>query len=104
MFKNKHLFCIEKILSIVFASIIFLTEEIQNVFRYYKECRIIQFLRKKHDRFEKLSSDEREEVRLYFNAKICQLDGAQKLICRESSIQIVLQLTLIAYQENFLRS
>ena len=101
-FKNKVFLCLQRILSIVFASLIFLIEEIKNVFRYYKECRVIQSLRKKHDRFQNLSSEEKEDVRLYFNAKICQLDGAQKLICRESSIQVILQLTLIAYQENFL--
>ena len=88
-------------MSIVFASLIFLIEEVKNVFRYYKESRIIQSLIKKHDRFEELSFDERDEVRGFFNAKICQLDGAQKMICRESSIQVVLQLTLIAYQETF---
>lgn len=88
-------------MSIVFASLMFLIEEIKNVFRYYKESRIIQSLIKKHDRFEELSFDERDEVRGFFNAKICQLDGAQKMICRESSIQVVLQLTLIAYQETF---
>ena len=77
-------------------------EEIKNVFRYYRESRIIQSLIKKHDKYEELSFDERDEVRSFYEAKICQLDGAQKLICRESSIQVVLQLTLIAYQENFL--
>ena len=79
----------------------FLIEEVQNVFSFYKECRFIQSLRKKHDNYKKLSSNDKKEVRLFFDAKIRQLDGVQKLICRESSIQVVLQLTLISYQENF---
>ena len=78
----------------------FLVEEVKNIFAYYKECKIIQSLRTKHDSYEELSSDQKEEVRLFFNAKIRQLNGAQKLICREASIQVILQLTLIAYQEN----
>ena len=88
-------------MSIVFASLMFLIEEVQNIFVYYKECKVIQSLRTKHDSYEKLSSDDKGEVRLFFNAKIRQLNGAQKLICREASIQVILQLTLIAYQENF---
>ena len=94
-------------MSILFASFIFLLEEVQNVFLFYKECKLIQSLRKKHDRFLNLSLDEKNAVRDYFNARIRQLDGAQTLICRESSIQVVLQLTLIlhqaTYQENYLR-
>ena len=85
-------------MSILFASFIFLLEEIQNVFIFYKECKLIQSLRRKHDRFLNLSLDEKNAVRYYFNARIQQLDGAQRLICRESSIQVVLQLTLILYQ------
>ena len=99
---NKALFALKKIMSIIFASLVFLTDEVRNVFQYYKECKSIQSLRKKYDSFEKLSSDERKEVRFFYDAKVRQLDGAQKLICRESSIQVVLQLTLISYQENFL--
>ena len=87
-------------MSIVFASLMFLVEEVKNIFAYYKECKIIQSLRTKHDRYEELSSDQKKEVRMFFNAKIRQLNGAQKLICREASIQVILQLTLIAYQES----
>ena len=99
--KYKLLFGIERIILTVFASLMFLIEEIKNVFRFYKGSRTIQSLRQKHDRFEELSSDEKKEVQIYFDTKIRQLDGAQKLICRESSIQVVLQLSLIAYQEIF---
>ena len=88
-------------MSIIFASFIFLIEEVQNVFFFYKDCKLIQSLRKKHDRFSDLSIDEKNEVQDYFNARVRQLDRAQKLICRESSIQVVLQLTLIVYQANF---
>ena len=87
-------------MSIVFASFIFLTEEIQNVFLFYKDCRHIQCLRKKQNLFSNLSLSEKNAVREFFNAKVCQLERAQKLICRESSIQVVLQLTLILYQAN----
>ena len=85
----------------MFASFIFLIEEVQNVFLFYKDCKLIQSLRKKYDRFENMSVDEKNAVRDFYDAKICQLDRAQKLICRESSIQVVLQLTLIVYQANF---
>ena len=88
-------------MSILFASFIFLIEEVQNIFLFYKDCKLILSLRKKHDRFSNLSVAEKKAVRVYFNAKVRQLDRAQKLICRESSIQVVLQLTLIVYQANF---
>ena len=57
-------------------------------------------LRKKQERFVDLSPQEKRSVQAFFNAKINQIDKAQKLICRESSIQVVLQLTLIVYQAN----
>ena len=91
----------EKITSIILASFLFLIEEVQNVFLFYKDCEVIQSLRKKYDRFENLSIDEKNKVQDFYNAKIRQVDRAQKLICRESSIQVVLQLTLIVYQANF---
>ena len=100
MDSKKYFFALKRIMSIVFASFIFLAEEVQNVFLFYKDCRIIQCLRKKHDRFSYLSLGEKNAVRVFFNAKVCQLDRAQKLICRESSIQVVLQLTLIVFQAN----
>ena len=87
-------------MSIIFASFVFLIEEVQNVFLMYKESKLILSLREKNDRFLTLSLDEKNAVRDYFNARIRQLDGAQRLICRESSIQVVLQLTLILYQAN----
>ena len=88
-------------MTIVFASLLLLIEEVQNVFIHYKECKLIQSFTKKHVSYEKLSPDEKKEVRLFYEAKVRQLDGAQKLICRESSIQVALQLTLILYQEIF---
>ena len=98
---SKSFPALKRIISIIFASFIFLFEEVQNVFLFYKDCKLIQSLRKKHDRFSNLSIDEKKSVRVYFNAKVRQLDRAQKLICRESSIQVVLQLTLIVYQAYF---
>ena len=86
---------------ILFATFVFLIEEVQNVFLMYKESKLILSLREKNDRFLTLSLDEKNAVRDYFNARIRQLDGAQRIICRESSIQVVLQLTLILYQENY---
>ena len=95
-------FCaLKRIVSIIFASFVFLIEEVQNVFLMYKESKLILSLREKNDRFLTLSLDEKNAVRDYFNARIRQLDGAQRLICRESSIQVVLQLTLILYQANY---
>ena len=86
---------------ILFSSFIFLIEEVQNVFLFYKDCKLIQALRAKHDRFANLSLHEKNAVRTFFDVKVRRLDKAQKLICRESSIQVVLQFTLIVYQENF---
>ena len=91
----------KKFISVIFASFIFLVEEIQNVIRSFKESRIIESLSEKEGTFKDLSPDEKDEVRKYYNAKIRQLDKAQKLICREATIQVVLQLTLMLYQENF---
>ena len=88
-------------MSVLFASFIFLIEEVKNVYLFYKGGKVIQALRKKHDQFLTLSLDEKKEVRDFYNARIRQLDGAQRLICRESSIQVVLQLTLILYQANY---
>ena len=88
-------------MSTLFASFLFLIEEVQTIFIFYKDCKLIQALRKKHGRFSHLSIEEKNKVRVYFNAKVRQLDRAQKLICRESCIQVVLQLTLIVYQANF---
>ena len=88
-------------MSVLFASFIFLIEEVKNVYLFYKGGKVIQALRKKHDRFVTLSLDEKKAVRDFFNSRIRQLDGAQRLICRESSIQVVLQLTLILYQANY---
>ena len=48
-----------------------------------------------------LSLDQKNAVGTFFNVKVRRLDEAQKLICRESSIQVVLQFTLIFYQANF---
>ena len=87
-------------MSILFASFILLIEELKNIFLFYKESKLIRSLRKKHGRFLNLSFDEKNAVRDFFNARIRQLDGAQRVICRESSIQVVLQLTLILYQAN----
>ena len=76
-------------------------EEVQDVFRYYKDSKSIQLLRMKHDRYNDLSLDGKKKVRVFYDVKIKSLDKAQKLISRESSIQVALQLTLISYQENF---
>ena len=98
---RKSFWALKKIACIIFASFVFLIEEVQNVFLMYKESKLILSLREKNDRFLTLSLDEKNAVRDYFNARIRQLDGAQRIICRESSIQVVLQLTLILYQANY---
>ena len=87
-------------MSILFASLILLIEELKNILLFYKESKLNRSLRQKHGRFLNLSFDEKNAVRDFFNARIRQLDGAQRVICRESSIQVVLQLTLILYQAN----
>ena len=90
--------------SITFANFIFLVEEIQNVFIFFKKCRKIHALAKKQKIFKNLSSAEKNQVRKFYNAKIQSLDKAQKLICREANIQVALQLTLILYQEILIKS
>ena len=77
-----------------------MVEEIKHIYHYYKNCNKIQRLSERKERFSDLSTLEKTEVRCFYDAKMRQLDGAQKLICRESSIQVVLQLTLIVYQAN----
>ena len=99
--KPNPLFVLKQITTIVFASLLLLIEEVQNVFIHYKECKIIQSFTKKHESYEKLPPEEKKKVRLFYEAKVRKLDGAQKLICRESSIQVAFQLTLILYQEIF---
>ena len=68
---------------------------------YYKNCNKIQRLSERTKRFSDLSTLKKTDVRCFYDAKIRQLDGAQKLICCKSSIQNVLQLTPIVYQANF---
>ena len=58
----------------------------------------------KQNIFKKLSSDEKNRVQKYYNAKVQELDKVQKLICREATIQVALQLTLILYQEILMKS
>ena len=98
---NKLLSVLKRVMSILFSNLLFMIEEVQNVFLFYKNCKLIQTLRKQKDRFCNLSLQEKNAVRAFFNDKVRQLDKAQKLICRESSIQVVLQFTLIVYQANF---
>ena len=42
---------------------------------------------------------KKNKVKNFYDSKIRQLDKSQKIICREASIQVVLQLTLLLYQE-----
>ena len=76
----------------------------QNVFLFYKECSKIKSLAKKQNFFKNLSPEERKQVKNFYDSKIQSLDKAQKLICRESTIQVALQLTLILYQEILIKS
>ena len=71
----------------------------ENVFVFYKECKKIQSLAKKQNIFAHLSTVEKDQVKKFYNAKIQELDKAQKLIRREATVQVALQLTLILYQE-----
>ena len=89
---------VRKIFAICFAHILVLIEEIYVVYDFYLRGKDIQQLTKKNNLYKDLSSNEKSVVKAYFAAKKTQLDGAQKIICRESSIQLVLQNTLIVYQ------
>ena len=95
---------LKKIFFVIFASPIFLVEEIQTVFLFFKECRQIQLLSEEQNVFKHLSLDKKDQVKKFYNAKIQELDKVQKLICREATIQVALQLTLILYQEIFIQS
>ena len=97
--RSKSCLSLKKVLSIIFASVLFLVEEIQNVFLFYKKCRKIRFLTQKQNIFKDLSSEEKGQVKHFYDAKIQELDKAQKLACREATIQVAFQLTLILYQE-----
>ena len=90
---------LKNIISIIAASVIFLVEEMLNVFIFYKECKKIHQIAKKQSIFKNLSLEDKKRVENFYNVKIEELDKAQKLLCRESSIQVALQLTLILYQE-----
>ena len=59
----------------------------------------MRMLSKQQKYYNDLSLEERKEVKNFFDSKIRQLDKSQKIICREASIQVVLQLTLLLYQE-----
>ena len=98
---NKFLVVIGKMFSVVIASVLFVVEEIQNAYFFFKESEKIQGLAQKRKCYKDLAANEKKAVEKFYEAKIEQLDAAQKLICRESSIQVVFQLTLILYQENF---
>ena len=62
----------------------------------------IQKLSDEQGEFRKLSPQEQGLVKEYFQAKKNQLECAQKIIARESSIQLIFQNVLIVYQELFL--
>ena len=91
-------FC-RKFFTILFAHILIFIEEVFFIYEFFKQTTKLQKLDQK--KFEDLSDKEKIEVEKYFEAKKKQLDRAQKVICRESSIQVVLQNALIVYQERF---
>ena len=90
-----------KVFAICFAHILVLIEEIYVVYDFYLRGKDIQGISKKNNLYRDLSPDEKAIVEAYYAAKTAQLDGAQKIICRESSVQLVLQNTLIVYQAFF---
>ena len=82
----------------MFSPLIVVSEEIYFTMNFFRKSQKIQRLAQKRIRFEDLDSKEQRGVYEYFESKRKQLDRSQKLICRESSIQFVLQNTLIVYQ------
>ena len=92
-------FVLKKFFSIIFAGVLFFVEEVQNVFIFYRESKKMRLLSKQKKDYKDLSSEEKEKVKKFYDAKIRQLDKSQKLICREATVQVVLQLTLLLYQE-----
>ena len=90
---------LKKFFAVIFASFLFFIEEVQSVFIFYRKSKTIRLLSEGQKDFNDLSSEEKEKVKDFYNAKIRQLDKSQKLLCREASVQVVLQLTLLIYQE-----
>ena len=88
-----------KFFSIIFASFLFFIEEVQSAFIFYRKSKTMRLLSEKQNVYNDLSSEEKTKVKKFYDAKIRQLDKCQKLICREASVQVVLQLTLLLYQE-----
>ena len=74
-------------------------EEVQNVIIFNQKSKTMRLLSEQQKDYNDLSSEEKEEVKKFYDAKIRQLNKSQKLICREATIQVVLQLTLLLYQE-----
>ena len=93
-------FC-RRIITILFAHILIFIEELSYIYEFFKRSEKVQDLARAGKIFKDLSDSEKSEVENYYTAKKRQLDRAQKVICRESSIQLVLQNSLIVYQERF---
>ena len=93
-------FC-RKIITILFAHILIFIEELYFIYDFFKRSEKVQDLARAGKFFKDLSDSERDEVESYYTAKMRRLDRAQKVICRESSIQLVLQNSLIVYQGKF---
>ena len=96
---RKSFFVLKKFFSVIFASFLFFIEEVQSAFIFYRKSKTLRLLSEKQKCYNHLSPEEKEKVKKFYNAKIRQLDKSQKLICREASVQVVLQLTLLIYQE-----
>ena len=90
---------LKKFFAVIFASFLFFIEEVQSVFIFYRKSKTMRLLSDQQKDYNHLSSEEKEKVKNFYNAKIRQLDKSQKLLCREASVQVVLQLTLLIYQE-----
>ena len=59
----------------------------------------MRWLSNQQNDYKDLSLEEKTEVEKFYDAKMQQLDKSQRIICREATIQVVLQLTLLLYQE-----
>ena len=91
-------FLFRKFCFVLLAPLILPIEEVFFIREFFKKSRKVLEISKMSNQFKALCNKDKIEVLKYYKIKKRELQRSQKLICRESSIQLVLQNVLIAYQ------
>ena len=91
-------FLFRKFCFVLLAPLILPIEEVFFIREFFKKSRKVLEISKMSNQFKTLCNTDKIEVLKYYKIKKRELQRSQKLICRESSIQLVLQNVLIAYQ------